>query len=115
MKSNLTCFIRLSVLCPSMWFKCSWFSALFCSHAGTIILLPVIAAPSVITVSSLNDQYGCISFHASAFVDSQPHNTYSDSLPKYLSCTIASLISYAVLQSSMSMRDSIAFMVMGIS
>ena len=51
-----------------------------CSGAGTIIILPFMAIPSMIAISSLNDQYG--SFHTSTFVDGQPCNTYTDCMSK---------------------------------
>ena len=41
---------------------CNWSSGLFCKDAGIIISLPFITIPSVTTISSVKDQYGCISF-----------------------------------------------------
>ena len=70
------------------------------------------AIPSILTVSSLNDQCGHSSFNASDFVDGQPSNTYSDIIPKYSLSRVAKHISFAVIQSSTSMHDSIAFMLM---
>ena len=64
------------------WFKHKWLSALLCSDADTIILLLFMAIPSMITITSLNDQSGCSSFHISAFVDGQSCYTYSDSMSK---------------------------------
>ena len=39
-----------------IWLLCSWFTALSCSDAGMIILLPLMTVPSMIPVSSLNCQ-----------------------------------------------------------
>ena len=99
----------------STCFKCSLFSALFSSDAGTIILLPFVAIPQVITVLSLNEQYGCSSLHILAFVDGQPCNVYSDSIPKCSMSRVASLISSPVMQSGIYMHVSIAFMVIHIT
>ena len=54
----------------------------FVRDKDTIILLPFMAIPSMITILALNDQYCCISFCTSAFGHDQLHNTYSDSMPK---------------------------------
>ena len=51
-----------------MWVKCSWFNALFCINASTIILPPFMPIASMIAVLSLSDQYGCNFFCTSAFV-----------------------------------------------
>ena len=56
------------VFCIPIWLMCSCSSDVFCSTAGTIILLPFISIPAMITISSLNDQYGCSSFCISGFV-----------------------------------------------
>ena len=83
----------------AMWFMCSCFSALFCSHAGTIILLPSMVILSAVVVSSLNDQYGCSSFCTSAFVYGQPCNTYSDSIHNCSLSIVTNHISSAVMHS----------------
>ena len=83
----------------TMWFMCSCFSALFCSHAGTIILLLSMVILSVVAISSLNDQYGRSSFCTSAFADGQPSNTYSDSIHKCSLSIVTNLISSTVMHS----------------
>ena len=50
------------VFAMPIWLICSWFIAFYCSVAGMIIL-PLMAIPSMITILSLNDQQGCSSFH----------------------------------------------------
>ena len=80
----------------------SCFTYLSCSDAGTINILFFIVIPSMITISSLNDQNGCSSICAFTFVDGQLHSTYSERIHKYSSFIVANLLSSAVLQSVMS-------------
>ena len=68
------------VLSILMWFICNCFSALCCSNAGIINHLPFIALPSMIAISSLNDQYGCKSLFTQALVKDQPWSMSSDSI-----------------------------------
>ena len=82
---------------------CGCSSVLLCSDAGAIILLSFMAIPSMITISSLYDQYGCSTFCTSAFVYGQPYNTYSESIPTWSSSGAANLISSDVMQSGISM------------
>ena len=85
--------------------KCSCFSALSCSASGIIFLMPFIAMPSMIAVSSPNDQYCCSSFCTSALVDGQPLRVISNSMPMCLSSSVSILIFSPVMQSDMSMHD----------
>ena len=63
------------------------------------------AVPSVIVISSLNDQYGCSSFCPSAFIDGQLQSKYSESRLKCTLTRVATLISSAGMQSSVSVHD----------
>ena len=96
-----------------IWLRYSWFSALFCCDAGTIILLPVMVIPSMITNYSLNEHYGCMFPPHLDFVGGQQCNTYSDRMPKCSSSRFASLPS-TVMHSGISVHDSTAFMVIHI-
>ena len=118
--SSLSAFmlIQYIVSCASscvfsipMWFRCSCFSVLPCSTMGIFIQLPFITVTSMIAISSLNDQYACRSFCISALVDGQPQSSSSDSMPMCSSSSITILISSALMQSSMSMHDSVEVMV----
>ena len=96
-------------------FICSCFTALFCSIVGMIILLPLMANPT----------YDCnlipewpiqLKFlFNSAFVDCQPWSMSSVNAWKCSFFRVVSIISSVVLQSGMSMHDSIALMVMHMS
>ena len=92
-------------------FTCSCFSSLSCSTV-CIILLSIIAMPSMIASSSQNDQYGCRSFYTKAMVNGQPQSMSSNSMHMCLSFSIANLMSSVSMQSGMSIHDSIALMVM---
>ena len=83
-----------------------------CSNVGVIILLPLMAIPSMIAILSLNDQYGCNSFCTPVYVDGQPCSMSSANVLRCLSYGVTSLISSAVMQSGMSIYGSIALMVM---
>ena len=87
------------------------FNAFSCSAAGIIIILPFIAIPSMIAISCLNDQYGCRCLCTSALIDSQLWSMNSDSMPMCLLSIIANLISSAIMQSGMSVHDSIDLIV----
>ena len=76
-----------------IWFLCSQFSTFPWIDAGIIILLPFKAIPWITTISSGNEQYGCISFCTSTFIDGQPCNTYSDSMLRFSSSIVADPIS----------------------
>ena len=76
------------------------------------ILLPFLAMLSMTVISSLNDQYGCRSFCTSTLVAGQSRIMSSDSMPMYCSSGVAILISSVVMQSDMSVHDSIVLMVM---
>ena len=88
-----------------------------CSTTG-IILLHFITIPPVIVISSLNDQYSCRSFCISALVHDQPWSMSFDSMPMCSSSPVATHLSSAVMQSGISMHDSIALkqmLMLGIS
>ena len=95
----------------SMCFWCSCLSALPCSTVGIIVLLPFTAMQSMIAVSTLNDQYGSRSFCTSALVDGKLWSMRSESMLTCLSSSVAIPISFAVMQSSMSVHDIVALMV----
>ena len=81
------------------------------SEAGIIIiLLPFMVIPSIIAISSLNNQYGYISFCSSAFTDGHACNTYYDNMHRCSSSMVTDLISPALMYSGMPMYDSMAFM-----
>ena len=82
------------------------------STVGIIILLTLIAVLSMTAIWSLNDQHGCRSFCIPALDDSLSLSMSSDSMPMCSSSSIAILISSAIMQSGMSMHDSIALIVM---
>ena len=88
-----------------VWFRCSCFSALSYSFVDMIILLPFIAVPSMIAISSLNDHYQCRPAFTSALVDGQPCSMNSDSMHMCSSSDLAILITFTVTQSGMSMYD----------
>ena len=100
------------VFCMQMWFQCSCFSALSYTAAITVILLPFITIQSMMAISSLDEQYSYSSSCTLAVVNGQPYSTSSDSMPKCLLSSVAFLISSALMQSGMSMHDSIALVVM---
>ena len=81
-----------------------------------VFLIPIwfmfIVILSVITISSLNDQYGCGSFCTSALIHGPLCNVHSDSQYRCSSSVLADLISSALVHCGMSMCDSIAFMFM---
>ena len=81
-----------------MWVKCSCFSALSFSTVGIIIVLPFIAMPSKIAVSSLNDWYDYKSF-------CNPQNMSFDTMPKCSSSGFANLIFSSIMLSNMTMYD----------
>ena len=87
----------------------SWFSD-FAWNDGGIMLLPFMAIPSNITISSLNDHYVCRSFCTLALVGGQSCNTYSDSMLRFSSSVVTDLISSVVIQSGISMDDCRTFM-----
>ena len=70
---------------------------LILSNRGMIILLPLMEIPSMIAISSLNDQEGCSSFYTSVFVDGQLWSMSSAKALKCWSSRVASLISSAVI------------------
>ena len=82
------------------------------SDAGTIILLPFMAVPSMVAISCLNDQYGRSYFCTSAFVNSHPWSTSSVRMLQCLSSRVAVLIYSDVMQSVLSMHDYNALMIM---
>ena len=57
---------------------------------------------------SLNDQYSRSLFCTTAFASGQAETTNSARMPRYSSYTVAILLSSAVMQSGMSVHDSIA-------
>ena len=74
-----------------MWLKCGCFRALFV--VIKVFLFFYFSWNSINDeILSLNDQYGCSSLHIWAFVDGQPSNTYSASMPKCSLSNVASLI-----------------------
>ena len=83
--------------------------------AGIIIILSFIEMPSMIVISSLNNQYGCRSFCTSALVSGQLQSIHSGSMPKHLSPSVDILISSAVLQSGISKHEFMALMVIHMS
>ena len=66
---------------------------------------------SIVSISSLNGQYNCRSFCTSALIDDQPHKTYSDNMLRCSLSIVPDVISSTVMQSCMSMHDSMVFMV----
>ena len=80
-----------------------------------LVVLTFISLLSMIEISPLTDQYGCRSFCTSAFVNGQPQSMISESMPMFLSSSIANLISSATVQSSMSKHDSVTLMVIQMS
>ena len=94
----------------SMWLRCSCSSDLSCGATGIIIVLPFIAIPSMIAISSMNDQYFCSSFCTFSFCQWPAMNAHSDSMPRCTSPSFAPLIFSAVMEYGRSMYDSIAFM-----
>ena len=106
-----SCVSNLSLSIP-IWLRYNCSSALAYSAICTIIPLPSIIIPSMITISSLNGQYGFRSFCTSAFVKGQPCSMSSDSMPGCSSSSVAILISSSIIQFHVSVHDSIAFMVM---
>ena len=103
----------LSSLCP-----CGSDAVLIahCPAALQVLLLSFfltfIAVPPMIAVSSLNDQFGWMSFCISALGNSQQWSVSSDNMPMCSSSYVAILISFVVMQSRMSMHDCVVLMVM---
>ena len=95
-----------------LWIRGSCFSVLSYSIAGIIIILLFTAIPSMVAVSSVNDQYGCRYFCTSALVDGRPCSVSSTSMSMCSSSIIAILTSSAVRKSSMSMHDTVVLMAM---
>ena len=95
-----------------IWLIYTSFSVLTCSDVGMILLLPSMPIPSMTAISSLNDQKSCSSFCTSGFVDSQLHSTCSANALWCSFSRVHSLISSAIMQSGMSVINSIALMVM---
>ena len=81
-----------------------------CSYAGIIILLSFILILLMTAISSLKDQYGCISFWTSAFVAGWPYNTYFNNTSMCSSSRIGCNMSSAVVHSMMLAHVSITFM-----
>ena len=96
-----------SSLVFSILLRCSRSSALSCSVAGNIILLPFIVISAMIAILSQNDHYDCSCFCTSAFVNGQSWSTSSNSMPTCSSSSIAILISSPIMHSGMSLHDSI--------
>ena len=96
--SSLVFFITLS-------YMCSCFSTFPWCDTGIIIFVPFKAILSIITISSLNNQYSYRSFCTLAFTDGQAQNTYSDSMLRCSLSIVADLISSTVMQFGMSMHD----------
>ena len=83
---------------------CILFITLSYNEAGMLVLLPLMAIKSMVSISSLNDLYSCSYLVPQFFVNG-----------KVLRCSsskVTSLISCAVMQSGMSQHDSITLMVM---
>ena len=99
-----------------IWLKCSCFSALSCSASVIVnISLLFIAVPSVIVITSLEDQYGCRPFSTSAVTDGQPGSTsFFYSISMCLSSGIVILISSALMP-FMSVHDYMVLKVMHMS
>ena len=95
--------------------RCSCVSASSRSTVGIIFLFFFIAMPSMIMMSSLNYQYGCISSCISALVNGQPWNMSSDTIPMCSLSSVAILILSVVMQSGMSMNDFAALTVMNMT
>ena len=91
---------------------CSCFSALSCSDVGVIIILSLIAIPSMSSILSLNNQYSSISLCTSALVDGHVWSIGSANALRCSSSRVTILMSAAVMQSCMSIYDSIALFVM---
>ena len=89
------------------WFGCNHFV-----DTGTIFLLTFMAIPPMIVISSLKDQYGCISLCILALVDGQSQSTCSHKMPRCSLSRVATLISSAVMQSGISLLISIILMFM---
>ena len=68
--------VHVLVFSMLIWIISSWSSAFLCSDADIIFLFPFIVIPSMTAISSLKDQYDCVSFCTSAFVDGLPCNMF---------------------------------------
>ena len=92
-----------------MWFKCGWFSALFCSDAGTIIPLSFMAIKSMITFSSLTSMAVALSALQLLFMASHVKHILTAFLHAH---HLGLSASFLLLSCSLaSVYDSTAFMV----